>query len=85
MNTKQAINECKPGLKAMAQRTANAEANFIETLMTIGGITDGQALAVFIKYRKAKVIKLDAVGGTYRVVHGALLDADAIKAYAYAA
>lgn len=82
MNTKQAIHEVKPGLKAMAQRIANAEIAFIESLMTIGGITESQARVVFSKYLKAKVLKLDAVIGTYHVKHGAFLDADVIQANA---
>jgi hypothetical protein len=82
MNTKQAINEVKPGLKAMAQRIANAEVTFIGCLMTIGGINEDQARTVFTKYLKAKVLKLDPVIGTYRVKHGALLDAGCIQANA---
>lgn len=70
----------KQGLKNVAQRMVNAELAFLETLKTMGNITEDQARNVFAKYRKARVVKLDAVQGTYTVKHGALLDKEVIQA-----
>lgn len=67
------------GAKAMAQRMDQAEDSFVETLMTLGGITLTEAKVVFAGYRKFKLVKMDAVGGRITVKHGALLDREVIR------
>jgi len=66
------------GFKNMATRIVHAENNFIELLMDFGGINKKLAEKVFQIYRKKKLIKLDAVNGTYTVKHGGYLDKDFI-------
>lgn len=67
------------GNRATAQRMINAENNFIESLMTAADISRGDAVKVLAMYRKAKVVKMDAVGGRISVKHGAFWDADVIR------
>jgi hypothetical protein len=65
--------------QAIAQRTVNAENNFIENVISISGCTKIEAEKVLSVYRKFKIVKMDAVVGVISVKHGAFLDADAIK------
>lgn len=67
------------GLKNMAQRIVNAERGMVDTLRQLGNISEVEALRVFAYYRKHKLIKLDPVGGTYHVKHGAFMDRDVIR------
>jgi DNA repair protein RadC len=66
------------GLRDMARRMDQAEADFLEILMTAGGISKADAEKVFQTYKKLKVVKMDAVNGTVRVTHGGFLDRDVI-------
>jgi hypothetical protein len=66
-------------LKEIAQRLVNAEANFVSTLMELGGVDAAAAEKVFGLYKKHKLIKLDAFHGIYSVKHGAFLDRKTIK------
>lgn len=67
------------GFRAMAQRMVNAEEKFVADIMALGGLSSEQAETVLAAYRKAKVVKMDAVGGTLTVRHGALLDRDVLR------
>ncbi len=62
-----------------AQRIVNAENAFLATLMHFGDLDAVEAAAVLAVYRKARVVKLDAVGGALNVKHGAFLDRDVIR------
>ena len=72
-------SDMSAGLKNVAQRMANAENNFLDTLVDLGGITRQQATTVLGAYRKAKVVKMDAVNGRMSVTHGSYLDRDVIR------
>lgn len=71
--------DIEQGLRNVATRMDNAEANFIETLMTFGEILRPEAVQVLALYRKYRLVKMDAVGGTISVKHGGLLDREAIR------
>lgn len=66
------------GNYATANRIVNAENSFIECLMTAASITHAEAEKVLAIYRKSRAVKLDAVGGTLTVKHGAFWDRDVI-------
>lgn len=66
------------GFRNMAKRLDNAEDNFVETLRSLGGITKADAEQVFGYYVKRRLVKRDAVNGTYSVKHGSYLDPDVI-------
>lgn len=65
--------------KQIAQRIVNAENNFIELVMNAGKCSKDEAEKVFNLYRKEKFIKLDAVGGTYKVKHGQFWDYEVLQ------
>jgi hypothetical protein len=67
------------GLRDMARRMDWAEADFLEVLMTAGGISKAEAEKVFHTYKKLKVVKMDAVNGIVRVTHGGFRDRDTIR------
>lgn len=62
----------------IATRAANAEANFIASLVEIAGITEAEAEKVMALYRKEKLAKMDHVNGRITVKHGVFLEADVI-------
>jgi len=66
------------GTRQVAQRIVNAERAFAETIQGIAPCTDAEAAAVTALYRRLRVAKLDPVGGTIRVTHGAYLDREAV-------
>lgn len=72
-------NDMTVGLRSVAQRMINAEDAFLDVLCSLGEINRGQAALVVAAFRKAKVIKFDAVAGEIRVKHGAFLDRDVIR------
>jgi len=67
------------GSRNMAQRMVNAEEGFLQVLMDLGGINKSEAMKVLGVFRKAKVLKMDPVGGRMSVKHGAYLNPDVIK------
>jgi len=67
-----------PG-KAIAERMALADQRFIGVLMERGQLTAAQAAKAFETLKKAKAVKLDAVGGTWSVKHGAFLDREVLE------
>jgi hypothetical protein len=69
----------KTGCQNVAQRIINAQEHFVALLAEIASIHHVDARKVFGAYRKAKVIKLDAVGGRYNVKHGAFLECEVIR------
>lgn len=68
------------GTKAVAQRLANAELHFQQTIRELTGCTDVDALKAFNVMRKLKVIKLDAGIGCYKAIHGVYMERDALRA-----
>jgi hypothetical protein len=68
-----------PGTRAMAQRSVNAENDFDQVLMELGGISKAEAMKVRNLYLKQKIAKMDIVGGRISVKHGAFLDKTAIQ------
>lgn len=69
----------KEGCKAVAQRICNAETGFVELIQEMAGCTKAEAQKVLQVYCKFRMVKLDALGGVYRVKHGAYLDKDVIQ------
>lgn len=67
-----------PGTEQIAQRIVNAEENFTDVLVALGGISKADAWKALATFRKAKAIKMDAVGGRITVKHGAYLAKDVI-------
>lgn len=67
------------GTKQVAIRMENADADFVEMLMNMHGITKDQAQKVLSVFYKFKVVKRDAVIGRVAVVHGVYLDRIAIN------
>lgn len=65
--------------KNMAQRAINAEAEFIESLQRLGGITREEAAKVLDTYLEHKVARIDYGIGRVVVQHGAFLDQDTIR------
>jgi len=68
-----------PGAKPAAQRIANAEENFVETVQEITGCTREEAFRALNSMRKLKVVKLDVAIGRYIAKHGAYMDASALR------
>lgn len=64
--------------KNMATRMVNAENDFIETLVKIGGITTDEAFKVLAIYRKHKIVKNDFAVSRISVKHGAFLSREVI-------
>ena len=62
-----------------ALRIVQAGETFAETVAEIAGLTKAEGFKVLAAYRKAKVVKLDAVNGRYTVKHGAFFDVDVIR------
>lgn len=77
--------ELRKAAPAIAARMDNAERNFLLNLCTLGEIDAVDARAVLKVYRAGKVVKMDAISGTMRVKHGALLDRATIRRVADAA
>lgn len=69
-----AVLAMEPGLRAVAQRSVNAVKNFIDFAMEHGHLTRDQAETALTAFRKARVIKFDAVNGTFHITHGGFLE-----------
>lgn len=67
------------GAKAIATRMENAHRETVNTIMSLGRVSQSEAEAVFQKYLKANLLKLDIANSRYTVKHGALLDTDVIR------
>lgn len=65
--------------KEIAQRLVNAENSFIACMEDEYNLTEDQARAVFNLYKQEKILKIDAVMGSWSVKHGAFLDKQTIK------
>jgi len=76
---KTSTTDIEQGLRNVATRMDNAEAAFLETLMTFGEILRPEAVQVLALYRKHRLVKMDAVGGTISVKHGSFLDRETIR------
>lgn len=62
------------GLRNVATRMNQAEPNFKESIMKLGGLTKDEAEKAFQAFKAAKVLVRDNVHGTMTVKHGAFLD-----------
>lgn len=69
----------RQSFKDMTQRAVNAEAEFIESLQRLGGITKEEAAKVLDLYLEQKIAKIDYGIGRVMVKHGAFLDRDTIR------
>ena len=66
------------GTKQVAQRIVNGENRFVQLVME-KGFTRDEAEHIMSVYRKARVLKIDAVLGQFQVKHGAFLDSDVLR------
>lgn len=74
-----ALKDIEPGLRNVAQRSVDAENRFIDYAMEHGRLSRGQAVTALAAFRKARVIKFDAVNGTFHVKHGQFLEPDVLR------
>ena len=72
------MSEQIAGTKAVAQRIANAEANFAE-ICAAYGFTADEAAIIRREFVRAKAITLDAVGGRYHFTHGIYNNPDVME------
>lgn len=75
MNTVETI----PGTKAVGQRWANAENNFIELCAEMGGFTKAESLHILAVFIKVKAVKLATGIGRYEFTHGAFVDVEVMR------
>ena len=73
------LKDIEPGLRNVAQRSVQAVDRFIAYAMEHGRLSRGQAEAALAAFRKARVIKFDAVNGTFHVTHGQFLEPDVLR------
>lgn len=66
------------GAKAVAYRIVAAEERFIDYCRE-RGFTRSQAEKILRVYRKARVIKIDPIGGQFTFKHGAFDDLDVLQ------
>src|SRR3990172_921409 len=71
--------DIEPGLRNVARRSVDAENRFIDYAMEHGQLSREQAKAALASFRKARVIKFDAVNSTFHVKHGQFLEPDVIR------
>ena len=69
----------KQAFRDIAQRIENAAAEFIESVREQFGTTTAEAEKVLRVFRKTKAVKLDPVGGRYRLTHGAFWESEVIR------
>jgi hypothetical protein len=69
----------REGLKNMATRIVQAETNFLDTLVELGGVDRASAERALAYFRKHRLVKTDAVNGRITVKHGDFLDPEAIR------
>ena len=67
----------KDSISAMVQRMANAQTEFLNSLMEQGFDIE-TSRRIFELYRREKFIKLDAAIGRYKLVHGIYWDKDVL-------
>src|SRR4029077_10687480 len=73
------LKDIEPGLRNVAQRSLDAENRFISYAMEHGRLSRSQAEIALLAFRKARVIKCDAVNGTFHVTHGQFLEPDVLR------
>jgi hypothetical protein len=73
------LKDIEPGLRNVAQRSADAENRFIAYAMEHGQLSRDQALIALAAFRKARAIKFDEVNGTFHVKHGQFLEPDVLR------
>jgi len=61
-----------------AQRIVNAEKAFLD-IVESKGFTRDQAAQILSTYKRHRLIKIDPVGSSFHVKHGAFLDADILR------
>lgn len=68
------LRSIEPGLRNVARHSVEAENRFITYAMEHGQLSRSQAETALAAFRKARVIKFDAVNGTFHVKHGQFLE-----------
>jgi len=73
------IKEALQGTRDVAQRMVNAEERFLSYAQEFGNLTREQAIKALEAYRKAKVIKIDPIGGGFTFKNGAFADKEVLR------
>ena len=73
------LSDIEPGLRNVARRLVGAETRFLDYAMEHGRLSRDQAEAALAALRNARVIKFDAVNGTFHVTHGQFLEPDVLR------
>jgi predicted component of type VI protein secretion system len=76
--TEKIRQDIAPGCRAMAERSIEAERNFIGILRDIADLSEADARTVFDAYRRLGLVKRQLAIGRYDVTHGAFLDRETI-------
>lgn len=69
----------REGVRSLGSRSVAAQDAFVDHVMTRARLSRGQAEKVLSVFRKERIIKIDAVNGTWTVKHGAFLDVDVLR------
>ena len=77
--TKEDEEVIRRGVRDLMQRGLDARNRFIDYAMEHGRLTRDQAKTALAAFSKARVIKFNAVSGTFHVTHGGFLDPDVIR------
>jgi len=67
------------GTKQMATRIVNAEESFISSVMDQFDKTYEESEKVLAVFKKAKAVRIDPVGGQFRLTSGLFWEADVIN------
>ena len=69
----------KTAAPAIAERLNRGEQDFVNLIMSAGGLSSSQAWKAFEVLRKAKAVKRDAYSGKWSVTHGAYWERDVLR------
>ena len=67
------------GTKAVGQRLANAQIDFVENIQSQFGFTKAESQTILAVYVKVKAVKLDFHAGKYNLTHGAFWSKDVMQ------
>jgi hypothetical protein len=67
------------GSRNTAQRMVNAENDMIDAIARMGAMSTADSRKAFEKLKEVRALKLDAVGGKYKVTHGAYMERDVLR------
>jgi hypothetical protein len=65
--------------KDIAVRMDNAASKFIDAVVEQFNFSQEDATTIYNVYLREKIVNIDAVGGQYRLTHGAFWDKEVMK------